>query len=55
MKIFTLLTIIVIVMGTNHQSKFNYGRQRSLMAVMTEVEAKIQSHSPLDAVLDILQ
>ncbi|CAD8071784.1 unnamed protein product [Paramecium primaurelia] len=54
MKIFALLLILVIVSGTNHQQRLNYTKQRSITSVMAEVEMKIKSHSPLDAVLNIL-
>ncbi|CAD8177242.1 unnamed protein product [Paramecium octaurelia] len=54
MKIFALLLILVIVSGTNHQHRLNYTKQRSITAVMAEVEMKIKSHSPLDAVLNVL-
>ena len=54
MKILIVLLALVIVSGSNYQHKLNYTNKRSLIAVMTEVENKIKSHSPLDAVLNIL-
>ncbi|CAD8099866.1 unnamed protein product [Paramecium sonneborni] len=54
MKIFALLLILVIVSGTNHQNRLNYTKQRSMTAIMAEVEIKIKSHAPLDAVLNVL-
>ncbi|KAM3131060.1 hypothetical protein pb186bvf_016872 [Paramecium bursaria] len=33
---------------------FNYSKKRSIMAVMMEVEAKLKSKSPLDAILNVL-
>lgn len=54
MKIFIVLLALVIVSGSNYQHKLNYTKKRSLAAVMTEVENKIKSHSPLIAVLNIL-
>ncbi|CAD8183385.1 unnamed protein product [Paramecium octaurelia] len=54
MKIFAFLLILVLVSATNHQHRLNYTKQRSITAVMAEVELKIKSHAPLDAVLNIL-
>lgn len=47
-----LLVILAIVSAT---PKLDYSKKRSITAVMAEVEAKLKSKSPLDAILNVLR
>ncbi|CAD8154258.1 unnamed protein product [Paramecium pentaurelia] len=57
MKIALILIAITLVSATSISpySKLNYSKQRSMTAVLAEVESKIQANSPLDAVLNVLK
>lgn len=56
MKITLLVLVIALASATTISpfAKLNYTKKRSLTAVMAEIESKIKSKSPLDAILNVL-
>ncbi|CAK64096.1 unnamed protein product (macronuclear) [Paramecium tetraurelia] len=57
MKIALMLVAVTLVSASSISpySKLNYSKQRSISAVLTEVEAKLQNNSPLNSILNVLK
>ncbi|CAD8173819.1 unnamed protein product [Paramecium pentaurelia] len=57
MKIALVLFVLTLASSTSISpyTKLNYSKQRSMTAVFAEVESKLQTNSPLDAVLNVLK
>jgi hypothetical protein len=54
MRLALCLLVILAVASATPKFKLDYSKKRSLTAVMAEVEAKLKSKSPLDAILNVL-
>jgi hypothetical protein len=55
MKLIATLLVVLVCVSAAPRNPFDYSKKRSLTAVMAEVEAKLSSKSPLDAILNVLR
>lgn len=53
------ILLVIVLLGAasavSFKNKLDYSSKRSLTAVMAEVEAKIKTKAPLDAILNVLR
>jgi hypothetical protein len=55
MRVALCLLVILAVASATARFNLDYTKKRSMTAVMAEVEAKLKSKSPLDAILNVLR